>query len=108
MKNLEYIGCQVYKKDEYDKWKVMVLYKEYLPEGETREIGSTGAKIDYNIKHRFLYPFMSGYYRGKWTYHPANISEEEQEIQKFCKETWTDRFKEGYKRWRESVGPWVE
>ena len=37
-----------------------------------------------------------------------NISEEEQEIQKFCKETWTDRFKEGYKRWRESVGPWVE
>ena len=51
---------------------------------------------------------MSGYYRGKWTYHPANISEEEQEVQKFCKETWTDRFKEGYKRWRESVGPWVE
>ena len=56
----------------------------------------------------FLYPFMSGYYRGKWTYHPANISEEEQEVQKFCKETWTEEFKYGYKKWRESVGPWVE
>ena len=54
MKNLEYIGCQVYKKDEYDKWKVMILYKEYLPEGETREIGSTGEKIDYNINKKFM------------------------------------------------------
>ena len=60
MKDLEYLGCQVYKKDEYDKWKVMVLYKEYLPEGETREIGSTGDKIDYNINfHKIFNNFDS-------------------------------------------------
>ena len=51
---------------------------------------------------------MSGYYRGKWTYHPSNISEEEEAVQKFGKETWTEEFKHGYKKWRETVGPWVE
>tara|TARA_A100001011_G_scaffold160210_1_gene168595 strand:- start:198 stop:509 length:312 start_codon:yes stop_codon:yes gene_type:complete len=91
--DLTFIGVNI-----YDKWKVRVLYKKQLSENPD----------DFKITYRFIYPFMSGYYRGKWTYHPANISEEEQEVQKFCKKTWTDSFKEGYKRWRESVGPWVE
>ena len=91
--DLKFIGVDI-----YHKWKVRVLYKKQLSEKPE----------DFKIIYRFLYPFMSGYYRGKWTYHPSNISEEEQEVQKFCKETWTDRFKEGYKRWRETVGPWVE
>ena len=42
MKDLEYVGHQLYKVDDYDKWKIMIIYKDYLPEGETREIGSTG------------------------------------------------------------------
>ena len=63
MKNSEYIGCQVYKKDEYDKWKVMLLYKEYLPEGETREIGSEGIRVDYNIRKVELSNLQ------KWDYH---------------------------------------
>jgi|AACY02.17.fsa_nt_gi hypothetical protein len=91
--DLKFIGVNI-----YDKWKVRVLYKKQLSEDPN----------DFKITYRFIYPFMSGYYRGKWTYHPSNISEEEEAVQKFCKETWTDRFKEGYKRWRESVGPWVE
>ena len=41
MKDLEYLGCQVYKKDEYDKWKVMILYKEYLQK-EKQEDWCTG------------------------------------------------------------------
>ena len=91
--DLKFIGVNI-----YDKWKVRVLYKKQLSEDPN----------DFKITYRFLYPFMSGYYRGKWTYHPSNISEEEEAVQKFCKETWTDAFKDGYKRWRESVGPWVE
>ena len=91
--DLTFIGVNI-----YDKWKVRVLYKKQLSENPD----------DFKITYRFIYPFMSGYYRGKWTYHPSNINEEEEQVQKFCKETWTDRFKEGYKRWRESVGPWVE
>ena len=91
--DLTFIGVNI-----YDKWKVRVLYKKQLSEKPE----------DFKIIYRFLYPFMSGYYRGKWTYHPSNISEEEQEVQKFCKETWTEKFKHGYKKWRESVGPWVE
>ena len=108
MKDLEYLGCQVYKKDEYDKWKVMILYKEYLPEGETREFGTTGDRVDYNIKHRFVYPYISGYYSGKWTHNPREINKLPEEAQKFCEETWTDEFRFGYKKWRETVGPWVE
>ena len=108
MKDLEYIGCQVYKKDEYDKWKVMFLYKEYLPEGETREIGSEGVIVDYNMKHIFVYPYISGYYRGKWTHNPREIDKLPEEAQKFCEETWTDEFRFGYKKWRETVGPWVK
>ena len=84
--------------DIYHKWKVRVLYKKQLSEKPE----------DFKIIYRFLYPFMSGYYMGKWTYHPANISEEEEKVQKFCKETWTEEFKYGYKKWRETVGPWVE
>ena len=91
--DLKFIGVNI-----YDKWKVIVLYKKQLSEDPN----------DFKITYRFLYPFMSGYYRGKWTYHPSNISEEEQEVQKFCKETWTEEFKHGYKKWRETVGPWVE
>ena len=91
--DLTFIGVDI-----YHKWKVRVLYKKQLSENPD----------DFKIVHRFLYPFMSGYYMGKWTYHPANISEEEEKFQKFCKETWTEEFKYGYKKWRESVGPWVE
>ena len=91
--DLKFIGVNI-----YDKWKVRVLYKKQLSEDPN----------DFKIFYRFLYPFMSGYYRGKWTYHPSIISEEEQEVQKFCKETWTEEFKHGYKKWRETVGPWVE
>ena len=91
--DLKFIGVNI-----YDKWKVRVLYKKQLSEDPN----------DFKITYRYIYPFMSGYYRGKWTYHPSNISEEEQEVQKFCKETWTEEFKHGYKKWRETVGPWVE
>ena len=91
--DLTFIGVDI-----YHKWKVRVLYKKQLSENPD----------DFKITYRFIYPFMSGYYRGKWTYHPSNISEEEEAVQKFCKETWTDAFKDGYKRWRETVGPWVE
>ena len=91
--DLKFIGVNI-----YDKWKVRVLYKKQLSEDPN----------DFKITYRYIYPFMSGYYRGKWTYHPSNISEEEEAVQKFCKETWTDAFKDGYKRWRETVGPWVE
>ena len=93
MSDLQYLNCDI-----YDKWKVRVLYKKQFSEDPS----------DFKITHQFLYPYMSGYYRGKWTYHPNDISKFPEEVQKFCKETWTDRFKEGYKRWRESVGPWVE
>ena len=93
MSDLEYLNCDI-----YDKWKVRVLYKKQLSENPD----------DFKITYRFIYPFMSGYYRGKWTYHPSNISEEEEAVQKFCKETWTEEFKYGYKKWRETVGPWVE
>ena len=107
MKNWEYVGCDIYK-----KWRVRVLYKDYLPEGETRKIGDqTGeeqVEVNFNMKHKFVYPYISGWYRNKWTHNPTNINEFPEEVQKFCEETWTDRFKQDYKRWRESVGPWVE
>ena len=93
MSDLQYLNCDI-----YDKWKVRVLYKKQLSENPN----------DCKLTHQFLYPYISGYYRGKWTYHPNDISKFPEEVQKFCKETWTDRFKEDYKRWRESVGPWVE
>jgi hypothetical protein len=104
MSDLEYVGCQVYEKDKFDKWKIMILHKQYLPESETRE-NDGGAKVNYIMKHQFLYPYISGWYRGKWTHNPNDISKFPKEVQKVCKETWTDRFKESYKRWRESVGP---
>ena len=93
MSDLQYLNCDI-----YDKWKVRVLYKKQLSENPN----------DCKLTHQLLYPYISGYYRGKWTYHPNDISKFPEEVQKFCKETWTDRFKEDYKRWRESVGPWVE
>ena len=112
MKKLEYFGHQLYKVDDYDKWKIMVIYKDYLPEGETRKIGDpTGEEqieVNFNTKHKFVYPYISGWLYGKWTHNPKDISEFPEEVQKFCKETWTDAFKDGYKRWRETVGPWVE
>ena len=93
MKTLDYLHCDI-----YDKWKVRVLYKKQLSENPN----------DYKITHRFLYPYISGWYGGKWTHNPNDISKFPEQVQTFCKETWTDSFKEGYKRWRESVGPWVE
>ena len=84
--------------DVYDKWKIRLLYKEQSDE----------KPIGYKITHRFLYPYISGWYRGKWTHNPNDISKFPEEVQRLCKETWTDSFKENYKRWRESVGPWVE
>ena len=103
MKNWEYVGCDIYK-----KWRVRVLYKEYLPEGETRKVGEKQVEMNFIVKHRFVYPYISGWYRGKWTHNPSDISKFPEQVQTFCKDTWTDRFKENYKRWRESVGPWVE
>ena len=54
MKKLEYVGHQLYKVDDYDKWKIMVIYKDYLPEGETRKIGDpTGEEqieVNFNTK----------------------------------------------------------
>ena len=93
MSDLEYIGCNV-----YDKWKIRVLYKQQL---------SDSVK-DTKVIHRFLYPYISGWYVGKWTHNPNDISKFPEQVQTFCEETWTDSFKEGYKKWRESVGPWVE
>jgi len=93
MSNLQYLNCDI-----YDKWKVRVLYKKQFSEDPS----------DFKITYQFLYPYTSGYYRGKWTYHPIDMSKFPEEVQKFCKETWTDRFKEDYKKWRESVGPWVK
>ena len=84
--------------DVYDKWKIRLLYKEQSDE----------KPIGYKMTHRFLYPYISGWYRGKWTHNPNDISKFPEQVQRFCKETWTDSFKESYKRWRESVGPWVE
>lgn len=84
--------------DVYDKWKIRLLYKEQSDE----------KPIGYKITHRFLYPYISGWYRGKWTHNPNDISKFPEEVQTFCKRVWTNRFKEGYKMWRESVGPWVE
>ena len=84
--------------DVYDKWKIRLLYKEQSDE----------KPIGYKMTHRFLYPYISGWYRGKWTHNPNDISKFPKQVQRFCKETWTDSFKENYKRWRESVGPWVE
>ena len=93
MGDLEYIGCNI-----YDKWKIRVLYKQQL---------SDSVK-DTKITHRFLYPYISGWYGGKWTHNPNDISKFPEQVQTFCKETWTEEFKYGYKKWRESVGPWVE
>ena len=93
MSDLEYIGCNV-----YDKWKVRLIYKQQLSENH----------MDVKMTHKFLYPYISGWYRGKWTHNPNDISKFPKQVQRFCKETWTDSFKENYKRWRESVGPWVE
>ena len=53
--DLTFIGVDI-----YHKWKVRVLYKKQLSENPD----------DFKITYRFIYPFMSGYYRGKWTYHP--------------------------------------
>ena len=93
MSDLEYIGCNI-----YDKWKIRLIYKQQLSENH----------MDVKMTHKFLYPYISGWYRNKWTHNPTNINEFPEEVQKFCEETWTDRFKQDYKRWRESVGPWVE
>ena len=93
MSDLEYIGCNV-----YDKWKVRLIYKQQLSENN----------MDVKMTHKFLYPYISGWYGGKWTHNPNDISKFPEQVQIFCEETWTDSFKEGYKRWRESVGPWVE
>ena len=92
MSDLEYIGCNI-----YDKWKIRVFYKQQLSD----------SVVDTKITHRFLYPYISGWYRGKWTHHPNDISKFPKQVQTFCKETWTDSFKEGYKKWREAVGPHV-
>ena len=93
MSKLKYVGC-----DLYDNLKVRVIYKKELSE----KFG------DIKVIHRFLYPYISGWYGGKWTHNPNDISKFPEQVQRFCKETWTDSFKESYKRWRESVGPWVE
>ena len=93
MSDLEYLNCDI-----YDKWKVRVLSKKQSSENPE----------DFKIFYRFLYPFISGYYNGKWTHHPNDISKFPEQVQTFCKETWTEEFKYGYKKWRESVGPWVE
>ena len=92
MSDLEYIGCNI-----YDKWKVRVIYKQQLSENN----------MDVKMTHKFLYTYISGWYGGKWTHHPNDISKFPEQVQTFCKETWTDSFKEGYKKWRESVGPHV-
>ena len=84
--NLTYIGHQL-----VDDWKVRVIEKD-----------------KDKFVYRILYPFISGWLYGKWTHNPKDISGFPEEVQKFCKETWTDAFKDGYKRWRETVGPWVE
>ena len=79
MKKLEYVGHQLYKVNDYDKWKIMVIYKDYLPEGETRKIGDpTGEEqieVNFNTKHKFVYPYISGWLYGKWTHNPKDISE---------------------------------
>ena len=93
MSNLKYVGC-----DLYDNLKVRVIYKKELSE----KFG------DIKVIHRFLNPYISGWYGGKWTHNPNDISKFPKQVQRFCKETWTDSFKENYKRWRESVVPWVE
>ena len=93
MSDLHYLNCDI-----YDKWKVRLIYKQQLSENN----------MDVKMTHKFLYPYISGWYRGKWTHNPNDISKFPKQVQRFCKETWTDSFKENYKRWRESVGPWVE
>ena len=93
MSKLKYVGC-----DLYDNLKVRVIYEKELSE----KFG------DIKVMHQFLYPYISGWYRGKWTHNPNDISKFPEEVQTFCKRVWTNRFKEGYKMWRESVGPWVE
>ena len=93
MSNLKYVGC-----DLYDNLKVRVIYEKELSE----KFG------DIKVMHQFVYQYISGWYRGKWTHNPNDISKFPKQVQRFCKETWTDSFKENYKRWRESVGPWVE
>ena len=93
MSDLEYIGCNI-----YDKWKIRLIYKQQLSENN----------MDVKMTHKFLYPYISGWYRGKWTHNPNDISKFPEQVQTFCKETWTEEFKYGYKKWRESVGPWVE
>ena len=103
MKNWEYVGCDIYK-----KWRVRVLYKDYLPEGETRKIGDpTGEEqieVNFNTKHQFVYPYVSGWLYGKWTHNPTDITKEPNEHKKFCNDIWTNEFKHKYKQWRESVG----
>lgn len=90
MENLHYINCDI-----YEKWKVRVIYKKQLTENP----------MDIKMVYRFVYPYISGWYRGKWTHNPNDISLFPEQVQNFCKKNWTDSFKEGYKKWRESVGP---
>ena len=35
MKKLEYVGHQLYKVDDYDKWKIMVIYKDWAKDKVT-------------------------------------------------------------------------
>ena len=71
MSDLEYLNCDI-----YDKWKVRVLSKKQSSENPE----------DFKIFYRFLYPFISGYYNGKWTHHPNDISKFPEQVQTFCKE----------------------
>ena len=63
---------------------------------------------NYNIKHRFVYPYISGYYRGKWTHNPKEI-DELRGGSKVFEETWTDEFRFGYKNGeKQLLTSWVE
>ena len=86
----------------------MILYKEYLPDRRKREFDADD-RVDYNIKHRFVYPYISGYYRGKWTHNPKEIDElPEEDGKKFCEELGQMNLDLVIKNGRETVGKWVE
>ena len=86
-KNLIYVGHEL-----VNDWQVRVIEKE---------------KDKDKFVYHTIYPFISGWLYGKWTHNPTDIAKEYDEVKKFCKDIWTDEFKDKYKRWRENVGPFI-
>ena len=66
MSKLKYVGC-----DLYDNLKVRVIYEKELSE----KFG------DMKVMHQFVYPYISGWYRGKWTHNPNDISKFPKQVQ---------------------------